>query len=69
MKAKMAQSIAIYLCENCASVYIGFYRNGQLFAEAIPNDIDTLAQELAAQIAESKARQGITNTPVIAHKH
>lgn len=69
MKVKMAQSISIFLCEHCASVHIGFYRNGHLFAEAIPSDIDTLAQELAAQIAESKARQGITNTPVIAHKH
>ncbi|MGX9145875.1 hypothetical protein [Mesorhizobium sp. 128a] len=69
MKVKMAQSIAIYLCENCASVHIGFYRNGQLFAEAIPNDIETLASELAAQIAESKARQGIRSTPGITHKH
>jgi len=69
MAVKMVESISIFLCENCSSVHIGLWRHGRMFAEAIPVDIDTLVDELNAAVAESKARQGITNTPSTAHKH
>lgn len=69
MKVKMVQSMSFFLCENCSAVHIGLWRNGQMFAEAIPMDPDAVVAELQAAIAESKARQGITSSPVIAHKH
>lgn len=57
MKVRMAETIQVYLCEDCASVHIGMFRKGELFAEAIPFDANALARELLAAIAESEARQ------------
>ncbi len=57
MKIKMAEHIEIYLCDHCASVHIGLYRNGQLFAEAIPNHAEIVLEELTAAVAESQKRQ------------
>ncbi|RUV17885.1 MULTISPECIES: hypothetical protein [unclassified Mesorhizobium] len=69
MKVKRAETIAFFLCDECSAVHIGLWRNGQMFAEAIPLDPDAVVADLQATIAESKARQGITNTPVIGHTH
>jgi len=69
MKVKMADSMSFYLCEHCSAVHIRMWRNGRLIAEAIPDDPDPIVAALQTTIAESKARQGITNTPSIAHKH
>lgn len=57
MKTKMAQSISFFLCEHCASVHIGLWRNGKMFAEAIPTDIDGVAADLNTVIEESHRRQ------------
>lgn len=57
MKSQMAQSISIFLCEHCASVHISFERNGRMYAEAIPDDIEALAAELNKTITESRARK------------
>jgi hypothetical protein len=65
-KVKMAQRIGLFLCEHCASVHIGFWRNGQMFAEATPNDIEAVAADLVATIAESRALQGV---PTSESKH
>jgi len=69
MKVKRAETMAFFLCDNCSAVHIGMWRNGQMFAEAIPYDPDAVLADLQTTIAESKARQGITSTPVIANKH
>lgn len=57
MKVKMAQSINVFMCEHCAAVHIGLYRNGKMFAEAIPLDASAFAKDLAEAIAESEALQ------------
>lgn len=57
-KVKMAQHMEIYLCEHCAAVHIGFFRDGKLFAEAIPNYPELMLVELQQAIAESQRRQG-----------
>jgi hypothetical protein len=62
MKPRMAQTLQIYLCEHCAAVHIGMFRNGKLFAEAIPNDPDSVLRDLQEAIAESRARQGASDT-------
>lgn len=69
MKVKRAETMAFFLCEDCASVHIGLWRNGQMFAEAIPYDAEAVLSDLQATIAESKARQGVASTPVIGHRH
>lgn len=69
MKTKRAETLSFFLCENCSAVHIGMWRNGQMFAEAIPYDADAVLADLQATIAESRARQGITNAPSIGHKH
>lgn len=53
----MAQQLKIYLCEHCAAVHIGFFRNGEMFAEAIPNDADEVLHEMMIAVAESRQRQ------------
>lgn len=58
MKVKMAETLQFYLCDHCAAVHIGLFRNGKLFAEAIPIDADAVLQDLQATIAESRQRQG-----------
>ena len=57
MKPKKAQSIQFFLCDTCAAVHIGLWRNGQMFAEAIPADIDAVATELQAAIDDSRRRR------------
>lgn len=57
MKPKMAQSIGFFLCPDCASVHIGFWRDGKMFAEAIPNDITAVAEDLDRTILESIERR------------
>jgi len=57
MAPKLAQSISFFLCEHCHSVHIGLWRNGKMYAEAIPTDIDGVAADLAATIEESRRRQ------------
>lgn len=57
MKPKMAQHISFYLCEHCASVHIAFHRNGKIFAEAIPDDIAAVAEDLDRAIVESVERR------------
>lgn len=56
MNVTMAQQIRVYLCEHCASVHIGLFRNGELFAEAIPNDAEEVLAEMVAAVVESKER-------------
>lgn len=56
MKVTMAQQIRIYLCEHCSSVHIGFFRNGELFAEAIPNDAELVLDEMVAAVIVSRER-------------
>lgn len=56
-KVKMAQRLSFYLCEHCASVHIAFWRNGEIFAEAIPDDIAAVAEDLDRAIVESVERQ------------
>lgn len=63
---KMAQKISIFLCEHCAAVHIGMWRDGKMFAEAIPADIATLSLELQAAIVESNQRRGKSTDT---HKH
>lgn len=58
MKKKMAQAISVYLCEHCASIHIGMYRGGELFAEAIPDNPGELLNEMRLALAESQLRQG-----------
>jgi hypothetical protein len=55
MKVKMAQTIQVYLCDECASVHIGMFRGGKLFAEAIPFDPKAFAADLQTAIAKSEA--------------
>ena len=57
MKPKLAQKISFYLCDHCAAVHIAFYRNGKIFAEAIPEDISAVAEELDRAIVESVERR------------
>ncbi|MGS1095828.1 hypothetical protein ACVCNR_14720 [Aquamicrobium terrae] len=57
MKPKMAQRISFYLCDHCAAVHIAFWRNGKIFAEAIPDDITAVAQDLDNTIVESIDRR------------
>lgn len=57
MKPKMAQRISFYLCDHCAAVHIAFWRNGKVFAEAIPDDIGAVAEDLDETIVESVERQ------------
>ncbi|MEO3386052.1 hypothetical protein [Mesorhizobium sp. CAU 1741] len=57
MKVKMAESINVFLCDHCAAVHIGMWRNGKMFAEAIPNDAEAVARDLLRTIAESKTLQ------------
>ncbi len=54
---KRADQIHIFLCDHCAAVHIGFIRNGRMFAEAIPIDVDQVAADLKKSIAESRERQ------------
>lgn len=58
MKVKMAQQMQFYLCGDCSAVHVAFYRNGKIFAEAIPNNPEEMLAELAACIEESKALRG-----------
>lgn len=67
VKPKMAQSIGVFLCEQCASVHIGFWRNGKMYAEAIPDNIEAVAAELNAAIEESRRRQRGLPAPAIKH--
>jgi hypothetical protein len=53
----MAHSIDFFLCEDCAAVHIGMWRNGRMFAEAIPLDIEAVAAALAKAIADSRTRK------------
>lgn len=69
MKSKMAHMMAVFLCDHCSAVHVGMWRNGEMFAEAIPMDPDAFAADLLATIAESKARSAGGAAPVIAHKH
>lgn len=57
MKIKMAHSINVFLCDTCSAVHIGMWRNGKLFAEAIPFDPKTFASDFNEAIAESEAMQ------------
>lgn len=61
MKVKMAQEIRFYLCDECASVHIGLFRNGQLYAEAIPVNPDMVLEDLRLTIAESRLRNAPTS--------
>ncbi|MDB5522810.1 MAG: hypothetical protein JWM58_573 [Rhizobium sp.] len=56
-KVKMAEQIEFYLCDHCAAVHIGFYRQGKLFAEAIPDDPGLMLKEMTDAITKSKQRQ------------
>lgn len=60
MKPKIAQSINFFLCEHCSAVHIGMWRNGRMFAEAIPDDPDSVAAALIEAIAESRLRKDVT---------
>jgi hypothetical protein len=55
---KRAHHIEIYLCEHCASVHIGLFRDGELFAEAIPNEPALVLDDLTKAVAKSAQRQG-----------
>ncbi|MHB2265005.1 hypothetical protein [Aliihoeflea sp. PC F10.4] len=57
MKIKMAHGINVFMCDKCAAVHIGLWRNGKMFAEAIPFDPKVFAQDLNEAIAESEALQ------------
>ena len=57
MKPKMAQQISFYLCDHCAAVHIAFWRNGKVYAEAIPDDIGAVAEDLDKAIVESVERR------------
>lgn len=57
MAIKRAEEIRIFLCEHCASVHIGLFRGGKLFAEAIPNDPEEVLGEMRLAVVESKVRQ------------
>jgi hypothetical protein len=57
MKVIRAEKIEVFLCDQCAAVHIGLWRDGTMFAEAIPFDPKTFAGALAEAIAESEARQ------------
>jgi hypothetical protein len=65
MGAIKAQAIGFFLCPDCNSVHIGFWRNGVMFAEAIPGDIDAVNAEFQKAIADSKAAQ----SPVSPARH
>lgn len=69
MTVKMAHSIGFFLCEHCSSVHIGMWRNGEMFAEAIPDNPEMVVAEMQAAIAESNERRGIAPKSVLAHKH
>jgi glutaredoxin len=53
----MAHTIQAFTCPHCAAVHIGMFRNGKMFAEAIPVEIEGFAKSLAEKIAESRERQ------------
>jgi hypothetical protein len=53
-KAKMAHSISVSNCECCGQVHVELWRNGQMFAVAIPNDAAT-AERLAFDIQNAAA--------------
>lgn len=55
MKIKRAQSISCFICPDCTAVHIGFFRDGKMFAEAIPNDIDAVAADFTDKIKEARA--------------
>lgn len=57
MKIRMAEQITVFLCEHCDAVHIAMWRNGKIFAQAIPMDAAAVAGDLNAAIAESLARQ------------
>jgi len=57
MAVKRAEEISIFLCEHCASVHIGLFRNGKLFAEAIPNEPEEILDEMRLAIVASKVRK------------
>lgn len=56
-RVKKAEQLQIFLCEHCASVHIGLWRGGQMFAEAIPDDPGEVLNELRLAIDESQQRQ------------
>lgn len=60
MTIKKAQVIQVFLCEQCAAVHIGFWRDGRMFAEAIPSDIAAFAADLKEKMDESTRRQRLT---------
>lgn len=57
MAAKRAQEISIFLCENCSAVHIGLFRNGKMFAEAIPDNAGAVLNELRLKVVESQMRR------------
>lgn len=62
-KVTKAQQVGFFLCEKCSSVHIGMWRNGEMFAEAIPDDIIAVAMALNETIIASAARKSLgTNT-------
>ena len=63
MKPKMAQSISAATCSNpeCGCVHINLWRDGKIFAQAVPATLETaeaLAKNILEAAAEMRARKG-----------
>lgn len=54
---RMAETLTVFLCDHCAAVHIGFWRKGEMFAEAIPDDIEAVARRLEEAVEESRQRR------------
>lgn len=67
MKPKMADSINIFMCKHCSAVHIGMWRNGKMFAEAIPMQPDALVTDLVEAVEYSRRLQA-GGAPA-GHKH
>lgn len=57
-RIKFADQIEVSLCDDCAAVNIELWRDGRVFAVAVPVDPSEFARDLAEAIALSTARQG-----------
>lgn len=63
MKPKMAHKISAEICSNpnCGCVHIALWRDGKIFAEAVPVTLETadlLAKDILEAAAEIRARKG-----------
>jgi hypothetical protein len=63
VKVKMAQHINVSTCDDpeCRSVHICLWRNGKIFAEAVPVTLETaetLAKNILDVAAELRAGKG-----------